>query len=118
MSPRLAPIAASLFLCATPLLPGSAAGAEALPPSAAQIASATEALRPRLVELRRDFHRHPELAYHEERTAQVVAERLRALGFDEVRTNIARHGVVGLLKGTRPGPVVAVRADMDALPLS
>jgi len=74
-------------------------------------------MRSRLVEQRRDFHIHPELSNHEERTARVIAERLRALGFDEVKTGVARHGVVALLKGGRPGPVVAVRADMDALPV-
>jgi amidohydrolase len=83
-----------------------------------QIAQAAEALRLRLVETRRDFHQHPELSNREERTARVVAERLRALGFDEVKTNVARHGVVALLKGARAGPVVAVRADMDALPIN
>src|SRR5689334_17326056 len=72
---------------------------------AAQIASAAEALRPKLIETRRDFHMHPELSNREERTARVVAERLRALGFDEVKTNVAGHGVVALLKGSRPGAV-------------
>jgi len=118
MTPRLAPIAVALCLGAPLLMMGSADGAEAQPSRAARIAEAAEALRPKLVELRRDFHRHPELAYHEERTARLVAEQLRALGFDEVRTNLARHGVVALLKGARPGPVVAVRADLDALPIS
>src|SRR6185436_5183435 len=61
---------------------------------------------------------HPELSNHEERTARVVADKLCALGFDEVRTNVARHGVVALFKGAKPGPVVAVRADMDALPIN
>ena len=84
----------------------------------AEIAQAAEALRPRLVETRRDFHMHPELSNREERTARVVAERLRALGFDEVKTGVARHGVVALLKGAKPGPCVAVRADMDALPIN
>jgi len=83
-----------------------------------KIAKAAEALEPKLIETRRDFHRHPELSNREERTARVVAEKLRALGLDEVRTNVARHGVVGLLKGTKPGPVVALRADMDALPIN
>jgi amidohydrolase len=82
-----------------------------------QIAQAAEGLRARLVECRRDFHMHPELSNREERTARVVAERLRALGLDEVRTNVAGHGVVALLKGAKPGPVVAVRTDMDALPV-
>jgi amidohydrolase len=81
------------------------------------IDQAAEALRPKLIEQRRDFHRHPELSNREERTARVIAERLRALGLDEVRTNVGKHGVVALLKGAHPGPVVAVRADMDALPI-
>lgn len=82
-----------------------------------QIAQAAEGLRARLVECRRDFHIHPELSNREERTARVVAERLRALGLDEVKTNVGKHGIVALLKGAKPGPVVAVRTDMDALPI-
>jgi len=69
---------------------------------------------PELVELRRDLHRHPELSGAEERTAQVVAEFLEELGL-EVRTGVGGHGVVGLLRGTKSEPVVAYRADMDAL---
>ncbi len=118
MTPRFTPIAVSFCLCASSPLTGAAKTAETLAPRAGQIAEGAEALRSKLVELRRDFHRHPELANHEERTARVVAERLRALRFDEVRTNVARHGVVALLKGAHPGPVVALRADMDALPIS
>ena len=72
---------------------------------------------PRLVETRRDLHRHPELSNREERTGKLVAERLRALGLDEVRYPVARTGVVGVLRGGRPGPVVALRADLDALPI-
>jgi amidohydrolase len=71
---------------------------------------------PEVVALRRDFHRNPELSNAEERTARVVAERLRNLGL-EVRTGVAKHGVVALLKGGKPGSVVALRADMDALPI-
>jgi len=82
-----------------------------------QIAQAAEALRAKLIEQRRDFHMHPELSNREERTSRIVAERLRALGLDEVKTGVGRYGVVALLKGARPGPVVAVRADMDALPI-
>jgi amidohydrolase len=75
------------------------------------------ALHPRVVETRRDIHRHPELGFREKRTSQLVAERLRALKFDDVRTQVGVTGVVGVVKGGKPGPVVAVRADMDALPI-
>jgi len=82
-----------------------------------QIAQQAEAMRGKLVEQRRDFHMHPELSNREERTSRIVAERLRSLGMDDVKTGVARHGVVALLKGSKAGPVVAVRADMDALPV-
>ena len=81
------------------------------------VASEAQALRAKLVEMRRDFHMHPELSNREERTARVVAERLRVLGLEDVKTGVGRHGVVALLRGGKPGPVVAVRADMDALPI-
>ncbi|MGH9659234.1 MAG: M20 metallopeptidase family protein [Bryobacteraceae bacterium] len=83
-----------------------------------KIARAAVSLREKLIETRRDFHMHPELSNREERTARIVAERLRALGLDEVKTGVARHGVVALLRGAKPGKVVAVRADMDALPVA
>lgn len=86
-------------------------------PDRDEIARLAEGLMPKLIETRRDFHMHPELSNREERTSRVIAEKLKALGFDEVKTGIGRHGVVGLLKGKLPGPVVAVRADMDALPI-
>jgi amidohydrolase len=70
-----------------------------------------------LVRTRRDLHRHPELAFEEHRTAAMAAARLRAAGF-EVRTGIARTGVVGTLAGTGEGPVLLLRADMDALPIT
>jgi amidohydrolase len=82
-----------------------------------QIARAAEALNNSLVAQRRDFHMHPELSNREERTARVIAERLRALGLDEIKTGVGKHGIVALLKGAKPGPVIAVRADMDALPI-
>jgi amidohydrolase len=82
-----------------------------------EIARAAEGLRAKLVEQRRDFHMHPELSNREERTSRVIAEKLRALGLDEVRTGVGKYGVVALLKGKLPGGVVAVRADMDALPI-
>ena len=77
---------------------------------------AAEAMKPQLVARRRDIHMHPELSNREVRTGKLVADRLRELGL-EVQTGVAGNGVVGILKGGRPGPVVAVRADMDALPL-
>jgi amidohydrolase len=83
----------------------------------AEIARRAEALKPRLVEQRRDFHRHPELSARETRTSKVIAERLAALGIESIRTGVGGHGVVALLKGGLPGPVVAVRADMDGLPI-
>ena len=82
-----------------------------------RVAAAAEAMRGQLVATRRDIHMHPELSNREERTSRVVAERLRALGLTEVKTGVGRHGVTALLVGGKPGPVVAVRADMDALPI-
>ena len=70
--------------------------------------------RDELIEVRRDIHRHPEVSGREERTAGVVAGRLRALGLD-VRTDVGGHGVVAVLRGSHPGPIVAFRADMDAV---
>src|SRR5262245_1477569 len=70
-----------------------------------------------LVALRRDFHRHPELSFQERRTAEVIAEKLSAAKL-EVRTGIARTGVVGIVRGDRPGRTIAWRADIDALPLT
>ncbi|MBI4752243.1 MAG: amidohydrolase [Acidobacteria bacterium] len=75
-----------------------------------------EAIFPKLVEIRRDLHRHPELSNREVRTSKIVAQFLTQLGL-EVTTGVAHHGVVGILRGKQPGPVVAVRADMDALPI-
>jgi amidohydrolase len=71
----------------------------------------------KVVAWRRDIHEHPELSNRETRTADLVAQHLRALGL-EVRTGVAHTGVVGVLRGGRPGPVVALRADMDALPVT
>ena len=73
-----------------------------------------EEKRNELIELYRDLHRHPEVSGSEERTAGIIAKRLRALGL-EVKVGIGGHGVVGVLKGAKPGPVVAYRADMDAV---
>lgn len=106
-----------LVLLVTLTLSGLAAQKPAASAREQQIAKAAEALRAKLVEQRRDFHMHPELSNREERTSRVVAERLRALGLDEVKTGVGKYGVVALLKGGKPGPVVAYRADMDALPI-
>lgn len=82
-----------------------------------QIAVLVEAMQAALVAQRRDFHMHPELSNREERTSRVVAEKLRSLGMDEVKTGVGKYGVVAILRGGKPGPVVALRADMDALPI-
>ena len=82
-----------------------------------QIARTAEALNEKLIAQRRDFHMHPELSNREERTSRVIADRLRALGLEEIKTGVAKYGVTALLKGSKPGPVVAVRADMDGLPI-
>lgn len=92
-----------------------AAGPSRAEDTAARLDRLAREAAPQVVEWRRDFHAHPELSNHEERTARVVAERLRAIGVDEVKTGIGRHGVVALIRGAKPGDVVALRADMDAL---
>jgi amidohydrolase len=74
-------------------------------------------VEPRVVAWRRDIHQNPELGNREVRTAKLVADHLKSLGI-EVRTGVAHTGVVGLLRGGRPGKVVALRADMDALPVT
>lgn len=76
----------------------------------------TEILYEKVVEWRRDIHQNPELSNREYETAEKVAEHLRSLGM-EVETEVAHTGVVGVLRGGKPGPVVALRADMDALPV-
>ena len=85
--------------------------------SFSEIDRRAEALKDKLIAWRRDFHQHPELSNREHRTGKIVADHLRALGL-EVQAPIARTGVVALLRGGKPGPVVALRADMDALPVA
>ncbi|MFN7276179.1 MAG: amidohydrolase, partial [Betaproteobacteria bacterium] len=93
----------------------------ALPAAAADLGtrldSLADALEPKVIAWRRDIHQHPELGNREVRTAGLAAEHLKALGY-EVLTGVARTGVVAVLRGGRPGPVVALRADMDALPVT
>ena len=82
-----------------------------------QINQLASKIEPKVIEWRRDFHQHPELSNREFRTAKKVADHLRALGL-EVKTEIAHTGVVGILHGKKAGTVVALRADMDALPVT
>lgn len=79
--------------------------------------AAARAVEPRLIAWRRDLHQHPELSNREFRTSGLVAEHLRGLGL-EVREGIAHTGVAAVLRGGRPGPTIALRADMDALPVT
>ncbi|MSU62263.1 MAG: amidohydrolase [Pedosphaera sp.] len=81
------------------------------------IDEAAARVMPKVIAYRRDFHQHPELSNQEVRTAKIVADELRRLGI-EVRTGVAHTGVVGVLRGGNPGGVVALRADMDALPVT
>ena len=76
-----------------------------------------QSLEPKIVEWRRDFHQNPELGNREFKTAEKIAKHLKSLGI-EVQTGVAKTGVVGILKGGKPGPVVALRADMDGLPVT
>jgi len=96
-------------------LPASAQSAPSR--TARQVDALLPQVMPRVVEWRRDIHQHPELSNREVRTAKLVADELTRLGL-EVRTGVAHTGVVGLLRGGKPGPVVALRADMDALPVT
>ncbi len=97
------------------MLPAAATAQTAFP---APIETSIAQALPRMLAWRRDFHQNPELSYEEVRTARIVARHLRSLRLDEVRTGVAQTGVVGVLRGGRPGPVIALRADMDALPVT
>jgi len=85
--------------------------------SSADIDAATAKVMPQVIEWRRFIHQHPELGNREFNTSKLIAEQLQKLGI-EVKTGIAKTGVVGILKGGQPGPVVGLRADMDALPVT
>ncbi|HVZ99428.1 MAG TPA: amidohydrolase [Caulobacterales bacterium] len=82
----------------------------------ADVTAAVQQVMPRVIAWRRDIHAHPELGNREARTATLIAAELRRLGM-EVRTGVARTGVVGVLRGGQPGPVIALRSEMDALPV-
>ena len=96
------------------LLSGVAFGQTKLKPAIDKEAAAIES---KVIEWRRDIHKNPEMGNNEIRTAKLVADHLRSLGI-EVTENVAVTGVVGVLKGGKPGPTVALRADMDALPVT
>ena len=97
--------------------PTAAQSADKPSPLAAEIDRLAAAVEPELLEWRRHLHQNPELSNREVKTSAYVAERLKGFGL-EPRTGIARTGVVAVLKGGRPGPVVALRADMDGLPVT
>ena len=99
------------------LLMLSLAAVSAVPVHATDVAQSIQDELPQVVAWRHDIHLHPELSNRETRTAALVAAQLKKLGLD-VRTGIAHHGVVGVLKGSKPGPRLAIRADMDALPVT
>ena len=103
---------AALAVCLAAPLDAQQEEHRALEQRVAERLASTEAS---LIELRRDIHQHPEVSGQEERTAGVIAARLQALGF-EVQTGVGGHGVVGILRGGRSGPMIAFRADMDAVP--
>lgn len=86
-------------------------------PLAADVEKISAEINPQVVAWRRDFHKNPELGNRETRTSKIIADELRKLGM-EVQTGVATTGVVGILRGGLPGPVVALRSDMDALPVA
>ena len=110
--PRRLSLAALAVLAAAPVL-----AAQTPSPLEAEIKRRAQAVTPQVVAWRRDIHEHPELGNRETRTAALIAAHLRSLGL-EVRTGVATTGVVGILRGAKPGPSVALRADMDALPVT
>jgi len=106
------------------LIAATASASFAQTPAGAASAAVTQAaarrieqVMPKVIAWRRDVHQNPELGNREVRTAKLVADHLRSLGL-EVKTGVAHTGVVGLLRGGKPGPVIALRADMDALPVT
>lgn len=109
-------LAAVLLLALALAAPAAARQSPEPSPHLHRIAALAAELEPKVVAWRRDIHEHPELSNREFRTGELVADHLESLGI-EVTRNVAHTGVVGVLRGGRPGPVVALRADMDALPV-
>ena len=110
------PLAVTLLLVVAAVAPVGAAANETATPLAARIDELAAELESKVIEWRRDIHEHPELSNREVRTGALVAEHLRRLGI-EVRDKVAHTGVVGVLVGGLPGKVVALRADLDGLPV-
>ncbi len=106
---RFSPLTLALLAIVTPL--SQAADLKTT------LSPAIKAVMPQVIDWRRDLHQHPELSNREQRTAALVASELKKLGL-EVQTGVAHTGVVGLLKGGKAGKLVALRADMDALPVT
>jgi amidohydrolase len=104
-------IAAAIVWLSSYVLPAGAAV------DRSKVDELSASIEPKVIAWRRDLHEHPELSNRESRTAKLVAEQLGRLGL-QVQTGVAHTGVVGFLKGGRPGPTVALRADMDALPVT
>jgi len=94
-----------------------AQGPAAANPLAGDVEKISAEINPQVVAWRRDFHKNPELGNRETRTSKIIADELKKLGM-EVKTGVATTGVVGILRGGLPGPVVALRSDMDALPVA
>src|SRR5688500_18837072 len=94
-----------------------ATAASAQKTSPAAIDAAVAKIESKTIAWRRDFHQHPELGNREVRTAKIIADHLRSLGI-EVKEGVGKTGVVGILKGAKPGPVIGLRADMDGLPVT
>ncbi|QQQ01358.1 M20 family metallopeptidase [Lysobacter enzymogenes] len=109
------PLAASAQAASSQAASSQAASSQAA--QRPEVAAAAAKVKADVIAWRRDFHQNPELSNREERTAAKVAEHLRKLGL-KPRTGIAKHGVVAIVEGGKPGPKIALRADMDALPVT
>lgn len=107
----------TLFITASFTWPAFGQPAPSAMPIPSEVMASIEAIHEQMITWRRDIHQHPELGNREFRTSKMVADHLRSLGI-EIQTDVAHTGVVGLLKGGQPGPVIALRADMDALPVT
>jgi amidohydrolase len=118
MARRSAEAASTLAVCLATLALIAASPIAHAEPDYAAVDAGAAAIEDKVIAWRRDIHAHPELGNREFRTAGLIADHLRRLGLDEVRTEVAHTGVVGILRGGLPGPVVALRADMDALPVT